>query len=80
MKFVEYDYKTIKRNTKLTKLVLDFQKSELKCVKLEDWKYCSAASAANNINRAAKRINTPHIKAITRAGEIFLVNDAIAEG
>lgn len=77
MFFVKYDYKKLRKNTNLTKLVLDFEASNEKCVKLEDWKYCSAESGANNIKRVAKRLERPYIRAIVRKGEIFLVNDLI---
>ncbi len=80
MKFVEYDYKKLKKYNKLFNLITDFQKSELKCAKLENWNYACAEVGARAINGACKRYNVSHIKAIVSKGEIFLINDAISEG
>lgn len=80
MKLVEYDYKKLRIYSNNTKILTDFQKSELKCAKLEDWSWANAGVGARALNGSCKNLKLYHIKAIVRCGEIYLVNEAITEG
>ena len=79
MKFTKCDYSKIDKpiRTNLTKLLLDFQKCEIKCAKVEDWEYCSPQCGASTINRRAKSLKLFHIKAIVRDEEIYIINNLI---
>ena len=79
MKFTECDINEIvkKKRSNLTKLLFEFRDCEIKCAKLKDWKYCSPRCGAGTINRRAKGLKMPHIKAVVRDEEIYLVNNAL---
>lgn len=77
MIFKEFDYKKLKRRSNLYKLLEDFRNSGIKCAILENWNYVNAAVGARSINSACANYKHPYIKAVTKDGQIYLINDLI---
>ena len=81
MRFVKCDFNEVekKRKSNLSKLILEFRDSGIKCAKLEDWKYCSPRCGAGTINRSAKNLKLHHIKAVVIDDNIYLINTITKE-
>lgn len=75
MRLVAVDKSTLKfKQTKILKLIEDFQRMDVECCELEGAKehYCSAMSGAGTINRALKRYRIGGIRASVQGDKVFL--------
>lgn len=84
MKFTECDFDKVKykayyKRTKIYDLVLAFVNAHIKCAKIEDWQYKDATVGARVINVSIKHFKFAGIRAISRGGEIYLVNELVQE-
>lgn len=84
MNFTQCDYEKVKyrkfyKRTNIYDLVLAFVNAHIKCGKVEDWKYKDASVGARVINVSIKRFKFAGIRAISRGGEIYLVNELVQE-
>lgn len=80
MKFTECDFdKAYYKRTKIYDLVLAFVNAHIKCAKVEDWQYKDANTGARVINVSIKHFKFAGIRAISRDGEIYLVNELVQE-
>lgn len=84
MKFTECDFEKVKyrgfyKRTKLYDLLLSFANAHIKCAKVEDWQYKNAMTGARVINASIKHFKFAGIRAISRRGEIYLVNELVQE-
>lgn len=61
------------KRTKLHKILLEFAESDYNAARLDDHEYKNANSGTNALNQSAKNFGMPHIRAITRNGNIFLL-------
>lgn len=79
MYFVEADIKKVGnyRRTKIFALLEDFKNSGMKCAKLEGWSYANTKTGTTSITESIKRYKFYGIHAVTRRGEIYLVNDNV---
>lgn len=81
MTFTEYDYSKIERGfykkTKNLDLLDKFRESGLKCAKVEDWTNKDAGQAAASLAQSIKRYKFNGIIAMSRGGEVFLINKEI---
>ena len=84
MKFTQCDFDDVKyrefyKRTKIYDLVYSFLNAHIKCARVEDWKYKDATVGARVINVSIKRFKFAGIRAISRNGEIYLVNELVQE-
>lgn len=84
MKFTECDfdkvkYRAFQKRTKIYGVLLDFVNAHIKCAKIEDWHYKDAMTGARVINVSIKHFKFAGIRAISRDGEIYLVNELVQE-
>ena len=81
MKFKPYDRNAIGvyKMTDNMEFIRNFVNSGLACAKVEDYTQKNAYICANVLNGAAKRLLCPHVKAITKKGEVYLINELIEE-
>ena len=76
MKFTSVTEKEMKKGYKRTKLhtiLLEFSESDYNAARLDDHEYKTANSGASALRQAAKNFGMPHIRAIVRNGNIFLL-------
>ena len=84
MNFTQCDYDSVRhgnfyKRTHIYALVLDFVNAHIKCAKVENWNYKDASVGARVINVSIKRFKFAGIRAISRNGEIYLVNELVQE-
>lgn len=75
-KLIPYDRHEIKGSyakTKNFKILEEFRDSEYDCVKVEGWTNTTAHNAANTLNVSIKRFGLGGIKALSRAGNVYLI-------
>ena len=80
---VPYDFKKIElkksyfKKSDNQKIIEDFLASGQDCVKIEDWTQKSAMCCAGVLNKSIERFKLTGAKAISRNGEVFLVNTSL---
>ena len=84
MKFTECEFDKVKyrayyKRSKVYDLLLNFVNAHIKCAKIEDWQYKDAMVGARVINVSIKHFKFAGIRAISRNGEIYLVNELVQE-
>lgn len=77
--FDEVNYRGFYKRTKLYDILLSFVNAHIKCARVEDWRYTDAMVGARVINTSIKRFKFAGIRAISRKGEIYLVNELVQE-
>lgn len=63
------------RQTKLFALLQEFANSEHDAVRVDNHHYKSVASAANTLNKSAKRFSMYGIRAISRGNALYLIKE-----
>ena len=82
MTLIPYDYRKLNLDYKATsnyQLLLDFQESGLTCAKVEGVDSKKATSKAGSLNKSIEHFNFNNYKAISRKGELFLVDTSKIE-
>lgn len=79
MKLVPVERTELKKRyfkpTKLYAVFMEFASSDHTAVRVDDHGYKRATAAASAFKNSAKRFNVPHIKAITRNGNLYLIKE-----
>lgn len=79
MKLVPVERTELKKRyfkpTKLYAVLMEFANSGHTAVRVDDHGYKNVNGGANAFNKSAKTFNMPHIKAITRNGNLYLIKE-----
>lgn len=55
-------------------ILTKFAESGLECMKVEEYTHSSAYKCASSLNTSAPRFSMPHLRAIVRDGNVYLIN------
>ena len=80
MRLVAVDKSKLKfKQTKILKIIEDFQRMDVDCCELEGAKehYCSPICGAGTINRALKRYRIGGIRATVKGDKVFLIKEEV---
>lgn len=81
MNFIPYDINKVNRSkyrkTENLRLIEEFAKSGESCVKIENFPQKRASVAATTLNHSAKHFGYPHIRFMSRKGELFAINEIL---